>query len=60
MNPIAVQLAVQETRYHALSALPDAPTVPDPPHRRTPATRPRRAVAGGLRWAANRIEPGVA
>jgi hypothetical protein len=63
MNPIASILAVEATRDYARSALPDAPTLPDPP--RAPAPAPsaaalRRATARGLRWAANRIEPGIA
>ena len=62
MNLIAIPLAVQATRDFARSALPDAPTVPDPP--RLAAAPPRFAVrhtmARGLRWAANRIEPGIA
>ncbi|OLB65522.1 MAG: hypothetical protein AUI10_06495 [Actinobacteria bacterium 13_2_20CM_2_72_6] len=64
MNPIAFHLAVEATRDQARSALPNAPTVPDPP--RPPATVAppvaalRRGVARGLRWAANRLEPGVA
>jgi len=62
MNPIPIHLAVQATQDLARSALPDAPTVPDPPRPAAPATRSavRRATARGLRWAANRIEPGVA
>ena len=55
MNPIAIVLAAQATRDHARSALPNAPTVPDPPE---PSPAPaRRALARGLRWAASRIEP---
>lgn len=60
MNPIALLVAVQETSDFARSALPDAPTVPDPP--RHPGRRPRRtrhAMARGLRWAANRLEPSL-
>ena len=58
MNPIAARLVVDLTRDHARSALPNAPTVPDPPGPPAPAIR--RRIAWGLRWAANRIEPGVA
>jgi hypothetical protein len=64
MNPIAIQLAVEATRDHARSALPNAPVLPDPP--RAPATVAppaltfRRGLAQGLRWAANRIEPKTA
>jgi hypothetical protein len=64
MNPIAIHLAVDATRDHARSALPDAPVLPDPPRRQVPVAPPavafRRGMARGLRWAANRIEPGVA
>jgi hypothetical protein len=64
MNPIAIHLAVQATRDYARSALPHAPTVPDPPTLPAtvapPAVVLRRGMARGLRWAANRIEPGVA
>ena len=57
MNPIAARLAADLTRDYARSALPDAPTVPDPP--RPPAPVLRRRMARGLRWAANRLEPGI-
>jgi len=61
MNPIAIQLAVRATQDHAWSALPDAPTVPDPPRPvAPPAFALRRAMAQGLRRAANRIEPRIA
>ena len=64
MNPIAIHLAVQATRDYARSALPNAPTEPDPPAPLATAALPavvlRRGMARGLRWAANRIEPGVA
>jgi hypothetical protein len=61
MNPIAIVLAVQATQDHAWSALPDAPTVPDPPRPTAPPTFAlRRAMARSLRRAANRIEPGIA
>ncbi len=56
MDVIAAIWAVQTTRELSRSALPDAPTVPArEPTPRIPATR--RAMANGLRWAANRIEP---
>jgi hypothetical protein len=55
MNPIALSVAVQETRDVAQSALPDAPAVSDPPNRRPRSTL--HAMASGLRWAANRLEP---
>jgi hypothetical protein len=64
MNPIAFQLAIDATQNHAQSALPNAPVLPDPPHVPAGAAPPavvfRRGMARGLRWAANRIEPGVA
>jgi hypothetical protein len=53
---IGLVAGVNATRRLAQSALPDAPTVPErEPTHRIQATR--RAVAGGLRWVANRIEP---
>lgn len=56
MNLLTGVVAVNATRQLAQSALPDAPTVPErEPTPRLPATR--RAMAVGLRWAANRIEP---
>jgi hypothetical protein len=55
MNPIALSVAVRQTRDFAQSALPDAPAVPDPP--RSQARNTRHAMASGLRWAANRLEP---
>jgi hypothetical protein len=57
MNPLAISVAVRETREFARSALPDAPAVPDPPRRRPRTTR--HAMARGLRWAANRLEPSL-
>jgi len=64
MNPIAIQLAVEATRDHARSALPNAPVLPDPPGPVAatvpPALAFRRGMARGLRWAANRIEPRAA
>jgi hypothetical protein len=55
MNLIPLGVAAQATRELAQSALPNAPTVADEPPRRTgPA---RHALAAGLRWAANRVEP---
>jgi hypothetical protein len=61
MNPIPIHLAVQATQDLARSALPDAPTVTDPPRRPAPSGfTVRRTMARGLRWAANRIEPGIA
>jgi|GEM_PF-2694118 hypothetical protein len=56
MNMLTGVAAVNATRSLAQSALPDAPTIPErEPTPRLPATR--RAMATGLRWAANRIEP---
>jgi hypothetical protein len=56
MNMLSGILAVSASRELTESALPDAPTVPErEPTPRLPATR--RAMASGLRWAANRIEP---
>jgi hypothetical protein len=56
MNLLTGIPAVSATRSLAQSALPDAPTIPErEPTPRLPATR--RAMATGLRWAANRIEP---
>jgi hypothetical protein len=58
MNPIAIVLAGQATRDLAQSALPNAPTVPDPPEPAPAGVR--RALARGLHWAASRIEPQAA
>jgi hypothetical protein len=59
MNMLAGLLAVAAARDFSQSALPDAPTVPvREPTIRIPATR--RAMATGLRWAANRIEQRLA
>ena len=61
-EPIAADLAVRLTRYHAQSALPDAPVVPDVPprvrrdHGRV-AVRVRAAAAGRLRVLAAWVEP---
>jgi hypothetical protein len=55
MEPIAILLAVQRTHEQARSALPDAPVVPEPPHRQAPATR--KAMAALLRRVADRLNP---
>jgi hypothetical protein len=56
MEPLAAMYVLKSTRSIALSALPDAPTIPErEPTPRLPGTR--RVMASGLRWAANRIEP---
>jgi hypothetical protein len=61
MDFIALYLAARAGRDDARSALPDAPTVPDPPAAETPSTVVvRRVVARGLRRAADRIEPRMA
>lgn len=62
MNPIAFQLAVDATRNHAHSALPDAPMLPDPPEPPTLvwAATLRRGLAASLHRAADRIEPRTA
>ena len=59
MDPIAMILAVDRTREHARSALPDAPLVP----RETHVARARRrddvrtATARWLHRIAERVEP---
>jgi len=61
MDFIALYLAARAGRDDARSALPDAPTVPDPPAVEAPSTVVvRRVVARGLRRAADRIEPRMA
>lgn len=50
-EPIAADLVVRLTRYHAQSALPDAPVIPDDPPR---VRRNRGRVAAPLRAAAAR------
>lgn len=50
-EPIAADLVVRLTRYHARSALPDAPVIPDDPPR---ARRSRGRVAVPLRAATAR------
>ncbi|MGH3348782.1 MAG: hypothetical protein ACRDO4_17525 [Nocardioides sp.] len=61
-EPIAADLAVRLARYHAQSALPDAPVIPDDPPRvrrqRGRVTVPfRTAAAGRLRQLAGWVEP---
>ena len=63
MEPTGMIVAVAVTRHHVLSALPDAPVVPEPPPRLRPsesvrrADPARRAAAGVLRRLADRVEP---
>jgi hypothetical protein len=53
---LSLAALVDDLGRPARSAMPDAPTVPErEPTPRIPATR--RALATGLRWVANRIEP---
>ena len=54
MNMFAGLIGVAAARDLARSALPDAPTVPV---REPTRIATRRAMASGLRWAADRIEP---
>jgi hypothetical protein len=59
MNMLTGIIAVNAARELSQSAMPDAPTVPErEPTPRVSATR--RAMASGLRRAANRIEPTMA
>lgn len=51
MEPIAAGVAVNSMRDHALSALPDAPVVPEPPPRES---RTRAAFVAFLRSSAQR------
>jgi len=57
MLPIAGHLAVDATRRHVESAMPDAPVVTEEP--RTPAGpgRSRQTLARTLRRLADRLEP---
>jgi hypothetical protein len=57
MNPIAIGLAVEATRRHAMSALPHAAPVVPPPDRlpRHPSVL-RLALATGLRHFADRLD----
>jgi hypothetical protein len=52
MNPQATILAVQLTRQHANSAMPDAPVLPDT----EPRTRLRTRTARALRRVADRMD----
>jgi hypothetical protein len=60
MDPL-VKLAMDATLRYAMSGLPDAPTVPEPPRRRPDARRralvARARAAGTLRRLADRLEP---
>jgi hypothetical protein len=51
MQPIAASLVVAATQDHVLSALPNAPVMPDPPPRES---RIRPAIAAFLRSSAQR------
>jgi hypothetical protein len=55
--PIAAVIGVGASRSLARSALPDAPVVPDRPPRQLRLARSRRALAAGLRRAADRVAP---
>jgi hypothetical protein len=57
MNPIGMILAVNATRTHVLSAMPNAPVepVPEPRPRRTEPVR--RGTAAMLRRLADLVEP---
>jgi hypothetical protein len=52
MNPQATILAVQLTRQHAHSAMPDAPVLPES----APKPRLRTRTARALRRAADRLD----
>jgi hypothetical protein len=54
MMPQLYDMGIQLTRQRALSAMPDAPVVPDA---RTGNPRLRRATARALRRMADRMEP---
>lgn len=64
MEPIGMIFAVDATRRHALSALPDAPVVADDAPGANGGQRGpgpvRRTAANGLRRLADRLEPGHA
>lgn len=53
MNPQATILAVQLTRQHTHSAMPDAPVLPDA---QPPRARLRTRTARALRRAADRLD----
>lgn len=60
MHPVGMIVALQETRDHLSSALPNAPVVDDGRGgpKRPPRGAPlRRATAGLLRRLAERVEP---
>lgn len=59
MNPLAIVLAVQANRGHALSALPDAPVVPPEPPRPNRIEPIRRAAATRLHHLADLLEPRI-
>jgi hypothetical protein len=60
MEPLAIILAVQSSRGHALSALPGAPVVPSEPPRPRRTVPVRRNVATVLYRLANLVEPRAA
>jgi hypothetical protein len=60
MEPLAIILAVQSSRGHALSALPDAPVVRSEPPRQRRTVPIRRNVATVLHHLANLVEPRAA
>jgi hypothetical protein len=60
MLPIAADIAARHTRYHAQSALPNAPVIDDTPPALTPRQRRRVRVAAVLRRLADRLEPAAA
>lgn len=64
MYPVGFDLALDATRRHAQSALPDAPVLPDEVPRPSASVRLRLALASALRTlatradgAAERVEP---
>jgi hypothetical protein len=55
-DPLAAYLAVQLTREHANSAMPDAPVIPYRPRRR-PLRALRATMAADLHRVASWLEP---
>ena len=60
MEPLAVLYAIQLTRGHALSAMPDAPIVPPEPPRPNRTEPIRRVTAAALHRLADLVEPRAA
>lgn len=56
MYPVGFHLALDATRNHAQSALPDAPVLPDEVPRPSASVRWRLALASGLRALASRAD----